>query len=122
MERIKSNTDGVPVIYLHTAGGHAGRLVKDLELVPARSEGVVADEVLQGRLLQPAGAEGGAAVGVPEDGVAARRTLRGGLCRSSRRDDSTNDGTHGLTNSELWTASVQLDDFQHKLLKFQFQS
>lgn len=36
---------------------------------------MVADEVLQGRLLQPAGAEGGAAVGVLEDGVAARRTL-----------------------------------------------
>lgn len=36
---------------------------------------MVTDEVLQGRLLQPAGAEGGAAVGVLEDGVAARRTL-----------------------------------------------
>lgn len=63
-------------VHLHTLGGHAGRLVKDLKLVPARSEGVVADEVLQGRLLQPAGAEGGAAVGVLEDGVAARRALR----------------------------------------------
>lgn len=52
------------IIYLHTLGGHARRLVKNLKLVPARCEGVVADEVLQGRLLQPAGAEGGAAVGV----------------------------------------------------------
>lgn len=33
---------------LHTLGGHSGWLVKDLELVPARGEGVVADEILQG--------------------------------------------------------------------------
>lgn len=63
------------IIYLHALGGHSGRLVKNLKLVPARSEGVVTDVVLQGWLLQPAGAEGGAAVGVLEDRVAARCTL-----------------------------------------------
>lgn len=69
-------------IYLHTLGGHAGRLVKNLKLVPARGEGVVADKVLQGRLLQPAGAEGGAAVGVLEDGVATRRTFWREACKT----------------------------------------
>lgn len=74
------------VIYLHTLSGHAGWLVKNLKLVPARSEGVVADEVLQGRLLQPAGAEGGAAVGVLKDGVAARCTFRREHCKKSQRE------------------------------------
>lgn len=72
------------VIYLHTLSRHAGRLVKNLKLVPARSEGMVADEVLQGRLLQPAGAEGGAAVGVLEDGVAAWCTFRREHCKHSQ--------------------------------------
>lgn len=49
---------------------------------------MVADEVLQGRLLQPAGAEGGAAVGVLEDGVAARRAFRREHCGHSQRDKS----------------------------------
>lgn len=61
--------------HLHTLGGHGSRLVEDLELVPARGEGVVADEILQGRLLQPAGAEGGAAIGVLKDGMTTRQTL-----------------------------------------------
>lgn len=67
--------------HLHTLGGHAGWLVEDLELVPARGEGVVADEILQGRLLQPAGAEGGAAVGVLKDGMTARQTLWREACK-----------------------------------------
>lgn len=48
---------------------------------------MVADEVLQGGLLQPAGAEGGAAVGVLEDGVAAWRALWRGNCKCSQRDN-----------------------------------
>lgn len=74
-------------IYLHALGGHARWLVKNLKLVPAWCEGVVTDEVLQGRLLQPAGAEGGAAVGVLQDGVAARRTLWRENCKCSQRDN-----------------------------------
>lgn len=71
--------------YLHTLGGHAGRLVKNLKLVPARREGVVADKVLQGWLLQPAGAEGGAAVGVLEDGVATWCTLWREHCNKDKK-------------------------------------
>ncbi len=85
------------IIYLHTLGGHASRLVKNLKLVPARREGVVADEVLQGRLLQPAGAEGGAAVGVLEDGVAARRALWREHCKCSQRDNISTGGTPRLS-------------------------
>lgn len=70
------------IAYLHAAGGHTGRLVKDLKLVPAWSEGVVTDEVLQGRLLQPAGAEGGAAVGVLQDRVATCHTLWRQRCKT----------------------------------------
>lgn len=75
------------MFYLHALGGHAGRLVKNLKLVPARSEGVVADEVLQGRLLQPAGAERGAAVRVLQDGVATWCTLWRERCKYSQRDN-----------------------------------
>lgn len=71
--------------HLHTLGGHAGWLVEDLELVPARGEGVVADEILQGRLLQPAGAEGGAAVGVLKDGMTTRQTLWREACKQKHQ-------------------------------------
>lgn len=98
-------------VYLHTLGGHAGWLVKNLKLVPARSEGVVADEVLQGRLLQPAGAEGGAAVGVLEDGVAARRTLWRYTCEKDKTSTGAMLMTGRLsagTDPELWTQTAQL--------------
>lgn len=48
---------------------------------------MVTDEVLQGRLLQPAGAEGGTAVGILEDGVASQCTLWREYCKRSQRDN-----------------------------------
>lgn len=82
----KSFLQEITVTYLHTLSGHAGWFVKNLKLVPAWCERVVADEVLQGRLLQPAGAEAGAAVRVLEDGVATWCTLSRGRCKESQGD------------------------------------
>lgn len=64
--------------YRHTLRGHPGRSAVELEPVPACSQAVVADEV-----LQAAGAEGRAAVEVLQDGVAVRAALRGGHCRQT---------------------------------------
>lgn len=91
------------VFYLHTLGGHAGRLVKDLKLVPARREGVVTDEVLQGWLLQPTGAEGGAAVGVLEDGVATWCTLWREHCKKDKKIQTLHE-QNWLQGNRMWKA------------------
>lgn len=120
------------IIYLHTLGGHTRWLVKNLKLVPARCEGVVTDEVLQGWLLQPAGAEGGATVGVLEDRVASWRTLWRKHWRHSQRDNIRTGFSPRLSvaifkycirkafcwpNVALWTSTLQLACVQQKHFK-----
>jgi len=61
--------------YLHTAGGHLGRLVVEAEAVPPGCQRVVADEVLNGGVLDLGGVKVHAAVGVLQGPVATRVAL-----------------------------------------------
>ena len=54
-----------PLPYLHTAGGHLCWLVVDAEAVPAWGQRVVADELLDSRVLELTGVKVNATVRVP---------------------------------------------------------
>ena len=66
---------GRTLTHLNAGGRHLRRLVVDPEPVPARRQRVVADQVLDGRVLDLRGVEVHAAIGTTQSPVASWVTL-----------------------------------------------
>lgn len=61
--------------YLYAGGRHLSRLVVDLESVPVRCQRVVADQLLDGCILDLSGVKVDAPVGVSQCAMASWETL-----------------------------------------------
>lgn len=70
--------------HLHAAGGHLSWLVIDPEAVPARCKRVVADKLMDGRVLDFSGVKVHTAVGAAKHAVAPWLALRS--CRHQQSD------------------------------------
>lgn len=70
------NSPAILVSYLNAGGRHLRRFIVDLEPVPARRQRVVADQILDGSVLDLCGVKVHAPVGITQSPMASRVTLR----------------------------------------------